>query len=791
MCALKAYWKSAGQLDGLAYLLVLAACACGGSTSAPSSAEHVVSESRVQHRRHPERPGLTLVEREGDPQSGLALAVRVGDEASAALGLAMLVEERLRAAGLESVVSQASPSGFITYALAKSKEAVWRFVDAGSSALLASPSPDEGIRVAARVNSASVRSSASPSEGALARCSGELMVNRGERVQVVGNELSSWLEGISPSDVAFAVVGPSSALGAAEASVRALPAWPRTTSRVLATSVLEDVFGVSPGIPGVLGLSVAVSNIAPRRAIAAAERLADSDALLAVRLGAAFPSWQVGRVASNIGGFGACLRVDLQSKGVGPAAPGAVARSASHALSEIEQTLSSLEPGSWVLAKQVLAMEGPHQAAAVAAWQALHTEVQRPAKAQRIVHFAGELAPGLPEHEFAELMAESAVAPDAVERRRGVELGQGKFWMLLATPCGTSTENAATAGTLSLALHATASAFNGRDGVSLEPWLSVDAMGIIAHADVRDSEEAPADQARRVAEALARALLSSGPPPELVAQSREALMTGLGDGPTPALSLALRQISGNHPSWLEPRGTWATLSAISARTAQLERESFLRGKLRLATLGNHDIEQVQSAEGRLLELLSSAEAGSGECPARALPSAVPGRYRIEAVGRSDAEALLAIPLPTEEAGLSPESLWTEILMNRAGGWLSQALHRPGLVSTARARVLGGSGAAALLIEVHAIEGKRDEAVAQVRGLLARLRAGAATAADVRTASEYLERREAQRQLDPRGRLIDVWSGERRRGGDLASLRALHRAAFEAGREVVILADPSE
>jgi hypothetical protein len=130
-------------------------------------------------------------------------------------------------------------------------------------------------------------------------------------------------------------------------------------------------------------------------------------------------------------------------------------------------------------------------------------------------------------------------------------------------------------------------------------------------------------------------------------------------------------------------------------------------------------------------------------------------------------------------------------MNRAGGWLHQALLRPGLVSTARARALGGAGSAALVIEIHAVDGKREEAVAQVRGLLERLRAGAATPADARQAGEFLARREVQRQLNPRGRLVDSWHGKSRRTATLESLRALHRVAFEAGREVVVLADPAE
>jgi hypothetical protein len=130
-------------------------------------------------------------------------------------------------------------------------------------------------------------------------------------------------------------------------------------------------------------------------------------------------------------------------------------------------------------------------------------------------------------------------------------------------------------------------------------------------------------------------------------------------------------------------------------------------------------------------------------------------------------------------------------MNRPGGWLQQALQRPGLVSTARARVLGGASAAALVIEIHAVDDKHEEAVAQVRGLLERLRSGAANAADVHSARDHVARVDASRRLNPRGRLVDLWYGVRRPQASLESLHALHRAAFEAGREVVVMTRPAE
>jgi hypothetical protein len=217
------------------------------------------------------------------------------------------------------------------------------------------------------------------------------------------------------------------------------------------------------------------------------------------------------------------------------------------------------------------------------------------------------------------------------------------------------------------------------------------------------------------------------------------------------------------------------------------RLEFARGTLRLATLGNHNESQVAAGERRLQRLLGTGNATT-HCPTPARAQPTPGRYRLETGAASGADAIIAVPWPSAAAGAAPEALWTEILMNRAGGWLARALLRPGLVSTARATALGGSRASALVIELSSVDGRREEAVAQVRGLLERLRAGAATPADARAAQRAVGLSEARRRLNPRARLVDLWHGIERERGSLSAMRQLHREAFEPGRAVVVLVD---
>jgi hypothetical protein len=788
--ALKAYWKSAWQLE-LATLAWACSLSCAAPPSGPGPQAAAIAASRVHHQASPRRPELTLVERDGDPRRGLAVAVHLPGPARIAAGLSLLVESRIHNARFETARSHMSPVGFVVYALVDTPEQAARFISVANRALTEPVSMLEATRVSEQLRAAPPRAAATPSESALARCSGELVLERPlDAGSPLAAELVAWQKTLGSRDVAFAVVGSREYLDAASTALTELPLWARAT-RARGGDIGADQMGRGPGVAGRQALSVALWGVPAASAIAAAERFGEADSMLSLRLGAGVPLWRVARVASNLTSGAACLRVDLEARGEPPAFS-ALASSAREALAEIEHTLSRVKPGPWVVAKQVLATDEPDRAAAVAAWQAVQSEAPAPIGYRRLIHYAGELTEPVREEQLAGIVIpREEAAGERIEVRRGVEPGQGKYWLLLASPCGTSDEDASTAGSLALALHSSAVAHGNRSGVHIEPWLNVDSMGLVAHAPALTPHESPTAQAERVAETLARALLSAGPSADHWVQSREALLDSLGQGPTPALSLALRQTSADHPSWLDARGTWAILSSLSARSVELRRQNFLRGRLRLASLANHDELQSEAGERRLLSLLRGAEAGLGDCPVRRSPPAVAGQYRVETGAGPDPDAIISVQVPSTSYGLSEEVLWTETLMNRTDGWLQRALVRPGLVSAARARALGGATVAALVVEVHVADGKREDAVAQVRGLFERLRAGAATEGDVRVARQYSDQSEVARLIDPRGRLVDLWRGRSRAPATLASLRAFHRAAFEAGREVVVLRESGD
>src|SRR5690606_36357332 len=119
---------------------------------------------------------------------------------------------------------------------------------------------------------------------------------------------------------------------------------------------------------------------------------------------------------------------------------------------------------------------------------------------------------------------------------------------------------------------------------------------------------------------------------------------------------------------------------------------------------------------------------------------------------------------------------TQYLLNRKGGWLDQALARPGLVTSAEAHLLGGVAHHALIVEVRALDGKAAEAVEQVRALFERLAQGASSAADVTLAQKRLDAEALRARLSPRGRSVELWGlPDADSTLTLQRLRTFHRA----------------
>jgi hypothetical protein len=342
-----------------------------------------------------------------------------------------------------------------------------------------------------------------------------------------------------------------------------------------------------------------------------------------------------------------------------------------------------------------------------------------------------------------------------------VEAGQGEVWVLLASPCGTDAEGDGDAGLSALVAFATAAgdipAGNAGD-VSLEPWVTPDGVGLLAHGPPRDAE-GPRAHARRLADAVGRAFASGPAAPKAIARAR-AQAARLA---SPAFAELASALAPRHPTWIAPFGREdVTLRASDA--AVLARAEALRsGPLRLATLANTDEAQGDAA---LLAVDRWAPRRATDAP-RACPTspprlpARPGTYAARARPGALPEAWLAYPLAPDGVDRDAAELIAAALDGR-GGLLEKALggaSPTAVAESAQARVVGYPRAPALVIRLTARDAELDGAVLQARALVDRVRAGGLVAVDHERGGRALARAAVQAALDPRARLVATFRGE--------------------------------
>jgi hypothetical protein len=324
--------------------------------------------------------------------------------------------------------------------------------------------------------------------------------------------------------------------------------------------------------------------------------------------------------------------------------------------------------------------------------------------------------------------------------------------------------------------------------VRLEPWVSNDGIGLVAHAARKDARESAGDQAERVASALGRAVGTTVLSETSTALARTAVADELSAEIVPLWSVALEALSPRHPSLLDPRGTWQSVSEISAHSIETARHALLRLPLRLAVLQTDVHEPVeQRARGSLERFLRPERPARTSCPESGASASRPGEYYVTMTAASAglARAIVAVDVPVTGGEVPPEADATVRILNRPGGLLDRAVKVPGLATFAEASVLGGPARAALAVEITTDEQKLKESAAQVRALMSRLQEGAATAGDVATSTHLGDGTEDA--VDPRRRLVRLWTGRLEpRAPDLASLRAFHRQVFPADKHVVVL-----
>jgi hypothetical protein len=290
---------------------------------------------------------------------------------------------------------------------------------------------------------------------------------------------------------------------------------------------------------------------------------------------------------------------------------------------------------------------------------------------------------------------------------------------------------------------------------------------------------------------------STHPSADAFSDARAALMARVAsvDSPDgPAEQAAASLLAPSHPSWLAPLGSLETLAPTSAPSASLTWSAISEGPLRLAVLANADLSQERVAANEAERWVLRGASAQRSCPpVDAGRPALSGLLPIELPANSpSAEAVVALPVAPPG---DPKRVLADLLLaglSGSDGWLQRALRPLGAATSADARLVGGSRASALVIEIRAPERGLPDAVAQVRGLLARLRAGALSQADLDRSLATRRSWNTHARLHPRRRLLDLWQAAPEPNADPVALetwRSWAASALGEDRLAVVLATP--
>ncbi len=733
--------------------------------------------SAVELRAAADRPAVSLVHREGDPTGAVALALAHDFGSEASLGLSSILAERLARSGFRDVRAQAHGLGLHLSTLVASPADAARFVRAATAAITTAIAP--GQRPPSEQRAPTLRG---PAEAAVHACSGELGLEppnagSGPMGPPDGSTLESWRgQAASAGTIAFAAVGTRPLLDALANAVATGDKWTNP-------SAPNDAWPQADSIGGVRSaerrLSVAYRVADAARALEASHELAGPGSVLAARLSALDGAYSVDRIVATSRVRGACLRIDVRADSV-ETSPLEVARAISVVDDEARRSLASRVGQPRNPRRRGGPPRPPRRRRRRGCLARPHRQ-QPGGITRRAVSWQGPTRAASAKSERATLALDAARQASSVERRLRLEAGQGELWALVASPCGTASESSDDAGVHEVLARALAKKRSALSGVRLEPWITPDSVGLLAHASRLHPDESPGELARRVGDALGRALVATRIGSSDAAETKSDLLDEIGPAGQRGYFAALDAASGGHPSWLDPRGTWRAVSTTLTSTADARRRVLIGGPLRLAVLANARSDQGEAVGSALERWLRPFRNDAGRCPTGTRGAIAATELNVEVTKPEHVRTYVTYPLTP--GGAAREAEWTVHLMNRSGGWLEQTL---GSASEARARaaLLGGRSASALLIEVVTLEADRARTVDLLRSLVKNLAQGRATEADAEIARRHFEAQRAERALDPRGRIVDLWRGSPLARADLASWRRFHQS-LGATKEIVV------
>ncbi|HET9933069.1 MAG TPA: hypothetical protein VFQ35_20340, partial [Polyangiaceae bacterium] len=599
-----------------------------------------------------------------------------------------------------------------------------------------------------------------PGEAAVSACSGEIGFERGAPIPDFTSPAgTAELEATRASvfrtgAAAFAALGSTSVLDAATRALGSDAPWPRGDADDDPWPEADGVF-VDTGA-GPRRLSIAIRSPDTDAVLATGLALRTDRSALSQRLDALSPPWRLERASAVARLRGACLRLDLAPPKGDPApSPEEIARAALVAEISVQEALAHTEPGA--ADETVLRPSNPLRAAGVAAWRALLRDDDEE-KPRSVLSFASENGDAISAADVGKALAalRARQSRTTIEVSSRPEAGQGELWLLLASPCGSGLESAADAGAVSLALRSMALG-GASEEVELEPWVTSDGAGLLAHAARKDARETALAEAERVARVLGRAFAQRLGGAE-IGTARAALLTQLGGRPFVGWSTLLEGLAPSHPSWLEPRGLWATVSELSGDELERTRRFLLAGPLRLAVLANRGEAQVPAAARTLEDWLMPARGNVSDCslPRGELPRR--GEVRVRQAGAQYEGAYVGVVLAQTGLRGARAAELAELLLNHPRSAMQRGVTARAPGASATARALASVRRPALVVEIRAMPEQLSAAIAVVRAGLDELGRGEFTNEAFAQALARLGEREAEERFDPRRRIVDLFRG---------------------------------
>ena len=807
-------------MKGLVAALAAAAVSMGCTPPSPRVAPAVgvaPGADAVRHLRG--LPPIAVVVRDGDPRGAIAVAVATGGlpdagagrGAEVAVALAAVVEGRLEG----KLDAQVLPgwSGYRVRALVAEGAEAGRAAEALRAAMLAPVGDADMARVKKKLAALAARPMRDPALEAAVRCRGEAFGTpartdaRADGPTVA--DVEGWRKAAHGTGrVAFGTVGSARigddvahALGQGGAwpDVAPPPAEPLPPAE--GAPAIYDATGDLP--PGAARTTLAVFVPRAAAALAVAPAVGDPRGPLASRLGALDAPARVREVVATAHARGGCLAVtfEMAARDLGDGAPARIATAVALARQELAVELEGAPTDSAAARAAARGATDPREAAERAAWWAIADDRTDGAgtRAAIAVGIAGgreaprDGAGGNPLHTAVRSALDRATVAwhePVMDVRTRVERGQGEVWVLVGSPCGTAAEAEGDAG---LGAGAALAMIKDAADVTVEPYVTPEGVGVLAHGRALPAESATA-HARRVADAAARAFAAEPVDPARASLARAQLLRAAEQDEGRAMTALALAAAPQRPSWLVPFGTADALGRSSDAAVGLRVSALRAGPIRVAALANVDAAQADAA-ARATDRWVARRPGEGRaCPASTVPAAPrPGTYPVETTGGTT-EAVLALPLAPGDAAATAAATTLAYVLDGPGGLLASALGSAGLARSWSARVLGGKRAAALVVRVTTAAGALDAAVAQTRALLDRLHQGALGPDDLTRATAARAAADLASSLDPRARLAALFRADTDAAPatsppTLEAVRAFAAAALKDDALVIVATRP--